>query len=162
MKNILQILIFMLSLAGVAQVEKSSPLYSQMSQLDSIVFDKGFNKCNLKALETVLAEDLEFYHDVGGTQNKTEFLAAMEKNICGNPSVKITRELVEGSLQVFPLKSDQLLYGVFLHGEHEFYQQKQNEKRIKTGYAKFTSYWELQNGSWKLKRAFSFDHKASE
>ena len=81
MKHILQILALVISISSVAQVEKTSELYLQLKQLDSIVFEEGFNNCNLKALETVLAEDLEFYHDIGGTQNKTEFLAAMAKNI---------------------------------------------------------------------------------
>lgn len=161
MKNILPTLLFLLSLTGFAQVEKTSALHVQMKQFDSIVFEAGFNNCNLKALEKVLAEDLEFYHDVGGVQNKTEFLEAMAQNICGNPSVKITRELIPESLRVFPLKSNDSLYGVFLRGEHEFYQQKTDEARKKTGYARFSSYWELQKGVWKLKRAFSFDHKAA-
>jgi len=147
---------------GIAQVEKTSALYLKMKQMDSIVFDAGFNTCDMKALDAVLASDLEFYHDIGGTQNRAEFLAAMAKNICGNPSVKITRELVVGSLQVFPLKSNDSLYGALQRGEHEFYQQKTNEVKKKTGTARFTSYWELQDGDWKLKRVFSFDHKATE
>jgi Domain of unknown function (DUF4440) len=161
MKNFIAILAILVSITGSTQVEETSDLYLQMKKLDSIVFDLGFNNCDLKSLETVLAEDLEFYHDVGGTQDKAAFLDAMAKNICGNPSVKITRELVSGSLQVFPLNSNDTLYGAFVRGAHEFYQQKTNEGKHKTGYAKFTSYWEFQNGAWKLKRAFSFDHKAT-
>ena len=85
----------------------------------------------------------------------------MEKNICENPSGKLTRELINGSLEVFPLKANNILYGAIQRGEHEFYEQKTNEARKKTGYAKFTSYWELNNGEWRLKRVFSFDHRAA-
>ncbi len=162
MKILIQLLILLISITGFAQVEKTSELHLQMKQMDSIVFEEGFNNCNLTALEAVLAEDLEFYHDIGGIQDKAEFMEAMAKNICGNPSAKITRRLISGSLQVFPLKSNDSLYGALQRGEHEFYQQKPNEAREKTGYAKFTSYYELINGSWKLKRVFSFDHKAAE
>jgi hypothetical protein len=162
MKNTLQILILLISISSLAQVEKTSALYLQMKQLDSLVFDAGFNNCDLIGLETVLAEDLEFYHDLGGIQDKAGFLAAMEKNICENPSAKLTRELLIGSLEVFTLKSNDSLYGAIQRGVHEFYQQKPNEAKSKTGYAKFTSYWELQNSQWKLKRVFSFDHKAAE
>lgn len=162
MKHILQISILLFSILSVAQVERTSELFLQMKQLDSIVFDAGFNNCNLKALEAILSEDLEFYHDIGGIQNKTEFLNAMANNICGDPSALYTRKLVTGSLQVFPLKSKDTIYGALQRGEHEFYRQETNQTNLKTGYAKFTSYWELQDGAWKLKRVFSFDHRAEE
>lgn len=161
MKYILQISILLISVAGLAQVEKTSELYLQMKQLDSIVFDAGFNNCDLIGLELVLAEDLEFYHDIGGIQDKAEFMEAMEKNICGNPSGKLTRELIKGSLEVFPLKSNNILYGAIVNGEHEFFRKEPDKEIIKTGYAKFTSYFELSNSSWKLKKVFSFDHKAA-
>lgn len=162
MKTILKILILLTIISGHAQVEKNSELYLQMKQLDSIVFEAGFNNCNLKALEAVLTDDLEFYHDVGGIQNKAEFLQAMEKNICGRPGVHITRRLVDESFEVFPLKSNNMLYGVYLHGEHEFFEQFDGQKKQKTGYAKFSSYYELQERTWKLKRVFSFDHRAAQ
>jgi hypothetical protein len=38
--------------------------------MDDIVFEEGFNKCNLKDLEKTLHLEFEFNHDVGGTQNK--------------------------------------------------------------------------------------------
>lgn len=158
----LQILALLLTITSAAQVEKTSDLYLQMKQLDSIVFDAGFNNCDLKGLATVLSEDLEFYHDVGGTQDKTAFLDAMAKNICGDPLDKITRQLVKGSLEVFPLKNNNVLYGALVNGTHEFFRQEKNEKRHKTGYAKFTSYYELQDGAWMLQRAFSFDHRAAQ
>ena len=162
MKHISQISIFLFSFLSFAQVEQTSELFLRMKQLDSIVFDAGFNNCNLQALEAIVAEDFEFYHDIGGFQNKTAFLDAMAKNICGDPSTNYTRELVTGSLQVFPLKSNDTLYGALQRGEHEFYRQVTSEAKLKTGYAKFTSYWELQHGAWKLKRVFSFDHRAAE
>ena len=162
MKYILQILILLISITSFAQVEKTSELYLQMKQMDSIVFDAGFNNCDLKSLEAILAEDLEFYHDVAGTQNKAEFLEAMAKNICGNPSDKITRQLIKDSMEVFPLMNNKVLYGTYVNGEHEFYRKETGKETIKTGYAKFSSYYELQNGAWKLKRVFSFDHKAAE
>ncbi len=162
MKHTVNIVILFISMISYAQVEKTSELFLTMKQLDSIVFEEGFNNCNMKDLEAILAKDLEFYHDVGGVQNKDQFIASMEQNICGNASEKLTRELVEGSLEVFPLKANDTLYGVLQRGEHEFYRQKVNEAKVKTGYAKFTSYWELQHGEWLLKRVFSFDHRAAK
>ncbi|HBR54818.1 MAG TPA: nuclear transport factor 2 family protein [Flavobacteriaceae bacterium] len=161
MKHI-QLLLLFITTASIAQVETTSELYQQMQQMDSIVFDAGFNHCDMKALEAALSEDLEFYHDVAGTQNKAEFLKAMATNICGNPSAKITRELIPNSLQVFPLANNNNLYGAYVTGEHEFYRQEKGKEVEKTGYAKFASYYELQNETWKLKRVFSYDHRAAE
>ena len=144
-----------------AQVEKNSELYLQMKQLDSIIFDLGFNQCNLAPTEAILAEDFEFYHDLGGIQDKAGFLKAMRENICGNPTIDITRELIEGSMEVFPLAENNELYGALQRGEHEFYRQEAGKEKVKTGYAKFTSYCELQDGIWILKRVFSFDHSAA-
>lgn len=162
MKALLILLFSALTTVAISQVETTSGLFMQMKRLDSILFEEGFNNCNLKDLETVLAEDLEFYHDVGGTQDKKEFLEAMAKNICGNHSLKITRELIEGSLEVFPLKNNDSLYGALVNGAHEFFRKESGGEIEKTGYARFTSYYELLNNVWKLKRVFSFDHKAAE
>ncbi|WP_432410824.1 nuclear transport factor 2 family protein [Rasiella sp. SM2506] len=161
MKYILQILVLLISITCFAQVEKTSELYLQMKQMDSIVFDAGFNNCDLIGLELILSEDLEFYHDIGGIQDKAEFMEAIAKNICGNPSGKLTRELIKGSLEVFPLKNNTILYGAYVNGEHEFFRKETDKKLLKTGYAKFSSYYELQNDAWKLKRVFSFDHKTA-
>ncbi|QIE58104.1 nuclear transport factor 2 family protein [Rasiella rasia] len=145
----------------MAQVEEDSELFLQMKQLDSVVFEVGFNQCNLSPTEALLTDDFEFYHDIGGIQNKAEFIAAMKKNICGNPKTNLTRKLIKGSMEVFPLSANNELYGAIQRGEHEFYRQADGQENKKTGYAKFTSYWELQNNEWKLKRTFSFDHRAA-
>lgn len=145
----------------MAQVEEDSELFLQMKQLDSVVFEVGFNQCNLSPTEALLTDDFEFYHDIGGIQNKVEFIAAMKKNICGNSTTNLTRKLIKGSMEVFPLSANNELYGAIQRGEHEFYRQPDGQENKKTGYAKFTSYWELQNNEWKLKRAFSFDHRAA-
>jgi len=144
------------------QVEKTTELHLQLAQMDALLFETGFNRCDLQKMETLLAADFEFYHDVGGVQDKIAFLKATKENICENSTGKVTRQLIEGSLQTFPLKKNNVLYGALLSGEHEFYMQKPNEENKKTGYAKFTGYWELQDGDWKLKRVFSFDHKAAK
>ncbi|MDX1462038.1 MAG: nuclear transport factor 2 family protein [Marinirhabdus sp.] len=159
MKNYILMFLFLGTTGLIAQVESTSELYKQMEEIDRILFEVGFNQCNLNPTEEVLTDDFEFYHDLAGVQNKAEFLAAMKKNICGNPSVKITRQLVPGSLQVFPLSNNNQLYGTYVTGEHEFYRQEDGDVNVKTGYAKFTSYFELQNEKWMIKRTFSFDHQ---
>lgn len=95
---------FVLIHASNAQVTESSEPFSELEEKDSILFDQGFNECNLTATESLISEDLEFYHDVSGVQNKEDFFKATRENICSGGPQKPIRKLVEGSLNVFPLR----------------------------------------------------------
>ena len=143
------ILFFLCTLTAFAQVKKESELFIELKKMDSLLFTEAFNKCNLPLMESLVTNDLEFYHDIGGFQNKKEFLEATQKNICSNPENKILRKLVEGSLEVFPLKNNGKIYGVI----------QNNEEAILTGDAKFISFWFLDENQWKLKRVFSYNHQ---
>jgi len=45
----------------------------------------------------------------------------MAKNICGNPSRKVRREAIAGSVQVFPMMANGVLYGAVIEGNQRFY-----------------------------------------
>ncbi len=126
--------------------------------MDSIVFEEGFNKCNLVELEQTLHSEIEFYHDVGGFQEKEEFMINIKNNICSNNSQKPIRKLVEGSLEVFPLYNQEILYGAIQNGTHEFWIKEPNKEIYQTGIAKFSTTWLLIEGDWKMKNVLSFDH----
>lgn len=157
------VLFFISPFITLAQVAKTSELYLSIQKMDSLLFTEGFNNCNYAALENVLANDLEFYHDKGGTQNKKEFIEATKNNICNSKNGKITRRAVAESIEVFPLEKNNELYGVLQTGLHEFYIKETGKKTIKTGVAKFSCLWLLTpEKKWKLKRVFSYDHKAAD
>jgi len=144
-----------------AQVENDNILFIQLKKMDSLVFTEGFNKCNLTTLENIIAEDFEFYHDVGGIQEKETFLESMKNNICSTPNNKPIRKLVEGSIEVFPLYNQGQIYGAIQNGTHEFWIQEPNKELYQTGEAKFSTTWLLIDGEWKMKNVLSFDHKAA-
>ncbi len=141
-----------------AQVSKDNILFLQLQKMDSIVFQEGFNKCNLIDLEKTLHTEIEFYHDVGGIQDKEGFMLSMKNNICSNNPQKPIRKLVEGSLEVFPLYKQGILYGAIQNGTHEFWIKEPNKELYKTGIAKFSTTWLLIEGEWKMKNILSFDH----
>ena len=147
--------------ASISQVSENSDLFIQLKKMDSLVFTEGFNKCNLLQLEKIISEDFEFYHDVGGSQEKKLFLESMKNNICSTPNNKPIRKLVEGSIEVFPLYNQGLLYGAIQNGIHEFWIQEPNKELYQTGEAKFSTTWLLIDGQWKMKNVLSFDHKAA-
>src|SRR5687768_173489 len=110
-KPILSLMTVLICQLAVAQESTSSPLFIALQKGDSILFQEGFNKCNLSALENLLEPDFEFYHDQNGAQNKVTFLKGFKESICSNPNVKPIRKLVKGSLMVYPLKNEGKVYG---------------------------------------------------
>lgn len=145
-----------------SQVQESSTLYIQLAEKDSILFLQGFNECNLTATDLLISEELEFYHDVSGVQNREDFFKAIRENICSGSPKKPIRKLVEGSLEVFPLQDQGEIYGALQNGIHEFYIKEPGMDLYQTGVAKFTHLWILEKGNWKLKTVLSYDHQEPE
>jgi hypothetical protein len=142
-----------------AQEAENSELYQKIMWLDNQLFEQGFNQCKLPVFEKYIAEDLEFFHDIGGTQNKKQFMVAVQKNICSNPDGKPIRTLTAGSTQVFALKNNGVLYGAIQQGQHTFHIKGADLSKAGYTNAKFTNIWLLRNGMWQLKSALSFDHQ---
>ncbi len=161
--NHLIVIAFFASCINLLATDKRLPPPETVAHhLDQILFEKGFNQCQLSLIEPIITEDFEFYHDIAGTQDKQQFMQAMKNNICSIKTAKPIRKLVTDSLQVFPLKNNGKLYGIIQQGEHEFFLQESNASLRKTSIAKFTNLWILENDQWQLKRALSFDHQKPE
>lgn len=140
---------------GIAQVTKTDTLYKKVSDLDSLVFTEGFNRCNIGVYDKIIAGDLEFYHDKGGiTNGKDAFIASVKNNIC-NGTNKVKR--VSDSMSVYPLSGNGQLYGAVQEGVHSFYHWE-NNTWVKSGSARYLHVWLLDNGNWLLKRVVSYDH----
>ncbi|MCW5519806.1 nuclear transport factor 2 family protein [Aureitalea sp. L0-47] len=156
------ILIFacFISFGMMAQVSTDSELFLTLKQNDSLIFERGFNNCELNAFEDLLSEDLEFYHDKGGiTKSKEEFVQQYKNGICGNPNFSSRRELIEGSLEVFPLYDGGKLYGALQKGIHRFFEKPKEKQEIPGSTARFTHLWLIEDDQWRLKRVLSYDHQ---
>ncbi len=157
MRKIQILLLLILSQIIYSQVKNTDELYKTAKKLDSLIFDIGFNQCDLSHYDSIVSDDLEFYHDKGGiTSGKAAFVASIKNNICGGPN-KVRRELVPNSMKVYPLYNNNVLYAFIQEGEHdfaEFYKGKWN----KGSRAKFTILWILDGKDWKMKRVLSYDH----
>jgi hypothetical protein len=157
LKTLFAIALFLYSLMTSAQIDKNSDLFKTLKSKDSILFASSFNNCEIEKFEPIIAENFEFYHDLGGVQNKEEFIAVIKNNLCTNPGMN-QRSLVDASLEVFEMKKNNELYGAIQKGKHTF-QQKINDKMITVGIADFTHLWILENNQWKLKRVLSYNHQ---
>lgn len=155
------LILFLISQLNWAQVADNGDLYRDLKKMDSILFEEGFNQCYLKKLDSLISDDLEFYHDQGGiSKTKAIFFEQLEKNICSNWDYKPIRKLKEGSMEVYPLYSNGALYGAIQTGIHEFYIKEVDKPMHKTSLAKFTHLWIIENERWKLKRVLSYDHQS--
>lgn len=146
----------------LAQVDTQSELFKTIKEKDSLLFNIGFNTCDISQFENLVSDNFEFYHDKSGiTPNKTAFVESIRNGLC-KMNYKAKRVLVDGSMQVFPLHNNGVLYGAIQNAKHEFYAIEPNKPEYLTSFAMFTHLWILENGQWKLSRGLSFDHKTPE
>ncbi|MGH8283167.1 MAG: nuclear transport factor 2 family protein [Gammaproteobacteria bacterium] len=136
-------------------VPTQSALFATVSKLDSGLFD-SFNHCSspkeLQKHASYLAPNLEFYHDTGGvTWSRSAYLAKTKKNVCG----VFRRELIAGSLEIFPIKG----YGAIEQGKHQFCYIKSGEC---FGVAQFLILWHHLSDKWEATRIFSYGHHPME
>ncbi len=133
------------SLKSQAELDKA------VASLDAAVF-AAYNRCELEKFAAFFTDDVEFYHDQGGVSRGVQSLTdSLRKNICG----KVTRELVPGTLQVFPMKG----YGAVEMGVHRFHHPG-HEDTDAVGEARFIHLWQYKDSAWKITRVISYDHHA--
>lgn len=122
-------------------------LYKTIVELDSAFFD-AYNNCSseLQKYSSFYSDAIEFYHDNGGYMNsKQEIVSGTQKYVCG----KVTRELVKGSIEVYPIKN----YGAVEMGLHKFHNKEDPNSVPKTG--RFTIIWKQENSQWKITKVIS-------
>lgn len=151
--------LFSLTTSAKAQVPENSTLFKSVMALDSQLFDEGFNRCRLDVTAKLADDNLQFFHDKSGTQNRAQFLLAMKNNVCGNPEGKPVRTLVAGSTKIFALENNGVLYGAVQQGEHRFHLKGTDTAKAGYTLARFTHVWILNKGQWQLKSAISYDHQ---
>jgi hypothetical protein len=106
----------------------------------------AYNNCDLQTQAMLMSEDLEFYHDMGGlSTSKSEIIKSIEENICG----KVTRQLVDGSVEVHEIKG----FGAVEIGYHKFYNNREPEAESKP--SRFITVWKNTADSWSMHRIIS-------
>jgi len=136
-----------------AQSSKDSELFNLIKTKDSLMFEVGFNQCDMTQFDQLLPEKFEFYHDKDGIiTSKDVFISNLRKNLCSTGKNSTQRILVEGSMEVYPLYDEGELYGALQMGIHQFGNTT----------AKFTHLWLKKKGEWMPSRMISYDHKMAE
>lgn len=134
--------------SGYAQFKPDDPaLYDTILRQDSLFFS-AYNTCSvhLREYADFYADSLEFYHDKGGlSTSKKDLVEATKKNICG----KVTRELVAGSVEVYPIAH----YGAIEIGFHKFHNSEEPNALSKPD--RFVVVWRRTDQGWKITRVIS-------
>ena len=140
-----------------AQVPQTSELFKTIKGKDSLLFELGYNQVDTKQIELLTAEDFEMYHDKQGILSpKKNFVSAMKS--LDDMSYKATRELVEGSLEVYPLRKNGEIYGAIENAVSKFYGKEKGKPKYLTSTSKLSILWLKHKNQWQMKRVFSYDH----
>lgn len=151
--------LIILALVSYSSYNASCQLnFGDIKQMDSLLFDVGFNQCDTSLMSSLLAHDFEFLHDTGGPQNKARFMRSFKDAICPESGPKPIRISKAASFEFYPMHDQGKLYGVIQKGEHDFFLRDPDGEMTHTNEAQFTHFWKLVDSEWQLWRAWSFDH----
>jgi ketosteroid isomerase-like protein len=130
----------------------SQGLYDRIASLDSSFFE-AYNRCELAKIEAYFTDDVEFYHEKRGViKTRKGVMEVIAKNLCGDSSNKVRRELVAGSLHVYAIND----YGAIAIGEHRFYLTQKGQIEKLDGTGKFVNLWQRQDGAWRMSSVLSY------
>jgi hypothetical protein len=151
---------FLLAAAAPVAIPPQAALTEVISARDAELFELFFQGCDPDRLRTMLAPDVEFYHDKDGFvfRSADEFVAGYAKSCEGRKAPdawRSRRELVTASLTVDPVPG----FGAMEVGEHLFYERKGDGPEKLAGRARFAMVWKLDGGAWKLARILSYGHR---
>jgi len=135
--------------SSISEIENYKPedqeLYNQIEAMDAEFFT-AYNTCDLQLQGSIYSEDIEFFHDKGGLMtSKQDIIDGTEKNICG----KVTRTLIPGSLEVYPIKD----FGAIEIGYHKFFNNQEPDAISHP--SKFIIFWKKTGVDWKITKVVS-------
>lgn len=149
--------------ASSIPMSEGPALRASIEARDAELFELFFSGCDPARLRTMLADDLEFYHDKGGFvfRNAEAMITDYAKQCFerAKPDAwRSRRELVKSTLVVDPVPG----HGAMEAGDHLFYERKGDGPEKLAGKARFAIVWKWQDGQWKLSRVLSYGHGPAE
>ena len=127
----------------------TSALYREIADRDAAVSD-AFNRHDADALMALFDRDLEFFHDADGLQRYDRVQEDFRRLLAQDNGLR--RELVPGSLRVYPVKD----YGAMEIGKHRFCHMENG--RNDCGTFNFLHVWRRTADGWKITRVMSYGH----
>jgi ketosteroid isomerase-like protein len=128
---------------------KSGPLFETITRMDRHLVD-AFNAHNVDRLMWMATKDFELYQDSDGLKNYQQCVDEFKAMFASSPDIR--RELIESSLEVYPIKD----YGALEIGQHRFCHTENGKEDCDV--FKFTMLWQKTEDSWKIARVISYGH----
>lgn len=133
-------------------------LRAEIAARDSDLFETLFNRCDEARMRSLVAPDIEFYHDRDGATRGADAFVGDYMRWCTERqapnSWRSRRELVASSLVVDPVPG----VGAIQAGEHLFYERRGDGPERLAGRARFAQLWVRAPDGWRLSRVFSYSH----
>lgn len=109
---------------------------------------RAFNECDVPAMAEIYADDLEFFHDTGGLDDKARTLEKT-RDLCAR-QLGLERTLVEDRVE--PVAG----YGAIHEGRHRFCHEVDGVDDC--GTFDFLHIWKKEEDGWRLARVVSYGH----
>jgi ketosteroid isomerase-like protein len=129
----------------------SDALVSTIAALDSAMF-AAFNTHDADRLGAFFTPDLEFYHDKTGLAGYDSTMASFRALFSRNASTGLRRELVPGTLEVYPLGD----FGLLEICKHRFCHTENGKEEC--GTFRNIMIWRKDSTGYKVSRVISYDH----
>ncbi len=148
-------LFFVLPVLAISAADRDSKkftsgeLFEAIARMDRHLSD-AFNAHSADRLMLIASKDLEFYQDNDGLKNYEQCLSEFKSIFARDENIR--RELVEGTLEVYPIKG----YGALATGQNRLC-HKEKDKEV-CGTFKFAMVWQNTGETWKLSRIISYGH----
>ncbi|MBK8226930.1 MAG: nuclear transport factor 2 family protein [Flavobacteriales bacterium] len=126
-------------------------LVATIAALDSAMFC-AFNAHDADRLGTWFTPDLEFYHDKTGLAGYDSTMANFRGLFTRNADTGLHREMVPGSLEVYPLGD----FGLLEVCQHRFCHTENGKEDC--GTFKNIMVWRRDSTGYKVCRVISYDH----
>jgi hypothetical protein len=138
---------------------KGTPeLTAAIAKADADLFDAVFIQCDADKVGAMTTDDFRFVHDKDGASSKTSFVENL-KGHCARVKTgedfPARRELVPGSLQVWPINN----YGALEIGVHRFYARVPGKPETLTETGNFMILWKNVGGQWRMTESISYGHE---
>jgi ketosteroid isomerase-like protein len=135
-------------IASLEEIKSQAELDKTITALDAELFS-AYNRCDLAKFSSLVADDVEFFHDQGGvTLGRDKLTESVKNNICPQD---VQHELVPGTLKIYYMKG----YGAIEMDVHRFLHPKTKNP---PGEASFVHLWQYKDLAWKVSRVLSYEH----
>jgi ketosteroid isomerase-like protein len=165
MKTMFSVLVVLAMSCGSAAAQTAGPettpeLTAAVTAADAALFSALFDRCDVAALRTMVADDLEFFHDKSGLHSSSgaqwiDGVAKMCERQKAGTDYTARRELDAATSEVHPLAT----WGAIHTGTHRFTATSGEKKGQLVEVSKFFNVWKREGSGWRLARVFSYQHR---